>query len=82
VQSPRGTRTSFALLSAQFGQQRSELVDGQLKEILARNRMLRGKKIVGRDGETEWQRVGEELAQCAICPAHVREFMSTTRNVD
>jgi hypothetical protein len=71
-----------ALLSAQFGQQHSELVDGQLKETLARNKMLWGKMIVGGEDEKEWKLVGEELAQRAICPDHVREIMSTTRNID
>jgi hypothetical protein len=57
------------------------LVDNQLKETLARNTLLWGKKVGGED-EKEWQRVGEQMAQRAICPDHVKEIMSTTRNMD
>jgi len=71
-----------ALLSAQFGQQHSELVDNQLKATLARNTLLWGKKVVGGEDQKEWQGVGEQMAQRSICPDHVKEIMSTTRNMD
>ena len=71
-----------SLLFGQFGQQRSELVDEQLKDTLARNKVLWGKTVIGGNDEEEWMRVGEELAQRALCPDHVREIMSTTRNMD
>jgi hypothetical protein len=70
------------LLSAQFGQQHSELVDAQLRETLIRNKMSWGKKVVGGNDEREWLCVGEEMTQRAVCPDHVKEIMSTTRNMD
>jgi hypothetical protein len=71
-----------SLLAGQFGQQRSELVEGKLKQILSRNKLLWGKKVAGGDDEEEWIKIGEELAQRALCPDHVKEIMSTTRNMD
>ena len=71
-----------SLLSGQFGQHRSELVDLQLREKLAHNKIMWGKSVVGGTDEREWKRVGEELADRALCPDHVREIMSTTRNMD
>ena len=71
-----------SLLCGQFGQQRSELVEDQLKETLSRNKFLWGKMVAGGDCEEEWRRVGEELSLRALCPDHVREIMSTTRNMD
>jgi hypothetical protein len=56
-------------------------VDLQLKDKLAQNKILWGKSVVGGMDEREWKRVGEELADRALCPDHVREIMSTTRNM-
>ena len=71
-----------SLLSGQFGQHRSELVDLQLREKSADNKIMWGKRVVDGTDEVEWKRVGEELAGRALCPDHVREIMSTTRNMD
>ena len=71
-----------SLLAGQFGQHRSELVDLQLKDKLAQNKILWGKSVVGGTDEREWKRAGEELADRALCPDHVREIMSTTRNMN
>jgi hypothetical protein len=80
-QLPEGTGLT-SLLFGQFGQQRSEFVDAQLNATLLKNKLMWGKKVIGGDDEGEWQRVGEEMAQRALCPDHVREIMSTTRNMD
>jgi hypothetical protein len=71
-----------SLLFGQFGQQRSEFIDAQLNATLLKNKLMWGKKVIGGDDEGEWQRVGEEMAQRALCPDHVKEIMSTTRNMD
>ena len=42
-----------SLLSGQFGQHRSELVDLQLPEKLADNKILREKRVVGETDEVE-----------------------------
>ena len=78
---PEGTGLT-TILHSQFGQQRSEFVDEELKAITERNTMQWGKKVVGGDNEIEWMFVGDQLAQRAFCPDHVREIMSTTRNMD
>ena len=57
-------------------------MEEQLKETLSRNKFLWGKMIADGDDEDEWKRVGEELSQRALCPDHVKEIMSTTRNMD
>jgi len=70
------------LMCGQFGQERSGLIEGELKEVLLRNAVLWGKTVVGGDDENLWKRAGLELNERAVCPDHVKEIMSVTRNVD
>jgi Ran GTPase-activating protein (RanGAP) involved in mRNA processing and transport len=71
-----------ALTCGQFGQERSEIVEAQLREVTLRNAMLWGKRAVGGMDEMEWKRVGFEFSERAVCPDHVKEIMSVTRNMD
>jgi hypothetical protein len=57
-----------ALTCAQFGQERSELVEAQLKEMLLRNAMLWGRTVVGGDDEIARKRARFDLNGKAVCP--------------
>ena len=58
------------------------MIEGELKEVLLRNAVLWGKTVVGGDDEKMWKRAGLELNERALCPDHVKEIMSVTRNID